>query len=751
MATTGRVTRWGAGWRSRGGGHNERVVELVRRGAPASGGASLRGAFTIRRPPAGRGRLALISALATGIPLAAGQLTGHLSLGLTATLGAVTAIYYPRSSWRYRARALPLVAVGAAAAATVGATAGGNPWRTALAVASVAFVATLLFAALLAPPPGAVPIVVACAVATQLPPGIARIETRAALTLAGAVFAYLLIMIGARRDRAGPSRRAVAGALEALATMVDTLGTGRTEVTRHDAQREIRRAEVIVARDRPGGPLAAIAARLRRVFTRAVDYATLTGHRPQAGVSRRLRNYAAGVAGGQFDPPRGVGVFGWLRAGPARVMGPPDGTGGMPAAGWTGGAAHADVLVNRQDAAGYGQWRRRVAAPPVTGARGGLDSQAAPRRGRDAAGWAWDRLTAAVDEMPSTTGVRPVAPIIAPARDLLADGLRPGSPAWPWAARCGLATSAAALLAIAAGVDRPYWAPVAAATVLEVRTARVAGQHTVQNALGTSLGALAALALLVIPLPVWSLIAIATILQAGVALLSPANSGLGALLVTPLALLLAEFARPGQPALTLIAPRLLDTLLGLVVGLVASLVLWPRAAAHRLPHALADCVGAIGALLANLVAQVPAGGPVPAISAGSATGRAPRRPRPDRRRPPADRRRGAARHHVEATLEWLSEMHAEAENEPGEAARATWPAVVAARRLGYLILLEPSGLHGSLPATAASPEDIRRLFGQLALAIRGKVPLPPREPPQLPPFPPLRREFAALVDAAHRR
>jgi hypothetical protein len=174
----------------------------------------LRGAFTVRRPPAGSGRLALISALATGIPLAVGQLTGHLSLGLMASLGAATAIYYPRSSWRYRTRALPVVAVGCAAAATVGATAGRNPWSTGLVIATVAFLATLLFTALLAPPPGAVPIVVACAAATQLPPGAARIGTLAALTLGGAAFAYLLSMVGARRYRAGPSRRAVATALE---------------------------------------------------------------------------------------------------------------------------------------------------------------------------------------------------------------------------------------------------------------------------------------------------------------------------------------------------------------------------------------------------------------------------------------------------------------------------------------------------------------------------------------------------------
>ncbi|MBL7546531.1 FUSC family protein [Frankia sp. AgB1.9] len=724
------------------GGHSA-WVELVRRGAPVSGRVSLRGAFTVRRPPPGRGRLALVSALATGIPLIVGELTGQLALGLTATLGAVTAIYYPRSSWRYRARALPVVAVGSAAAGTVGALSGGNPWRTAIAVAAVAFVATVLFAALLAPQPGAVPIVVACAVATQLPPGIANIGTRAGLTLAGAAFAYLLTMIGARGDQTGPSRRAVAEALKALATMSDTVGTKQTEVTRHDAEREIRRAEVIVARDRPGGALAAIAARLRRVFTRIVDYAALTGRPPPDSVARRLLDYAADVASGRYDPGRGTGARRWRP--PPRPRAAAAGDTALATA-WTGASARASSLVHRAAAPGRRPQRTRSSSRTAAAERGTRTGRAAARRGHDHTSWAWHRLAVTVADLAHPTGVRPLAPIIAPTRDLLADGLRPRSPAWPWATRCCLATAVAALLAIAAGVDRPYWAPVAAASVLEVRTARVAGQHTVQHMLGTTLGALAAFALLTVPLPVWSLIASVMALQAAIELLNPANGGFGALLVMPLTMLVAQVSGPGQSAESLLVSRLVDTLLGLAVGLAASLLLWPRVAGHRLPYALSDCVGAIGALLANLLAEAPGAPPGPRSA-----------PRPNERvgrearRTQRDRRRGAARHHVEATLEWLSEMHVEANNEPGEAARATWPTVVAARRLGYLVLLEPPGLRDALPATAGTPEGIRLLFGQLAAGMRGDAPPPLRQPVQLPPFPPLLREFAALVDSAPQR
>ncbi|MBL7632515.1 FUSC family protein, partial [Frankia sp. CN6] len=412
----------------------------------------------------------------------------------------------------------------------------------------------------------------------------------------------------------------------------------------------------------------------------------------------------------------------------------------------------------------------------------------AQARGGVARAWivAWHRLAVAVDELAAPSAGSP-PPLIPPTRDILLEGLRPDSPAWPWAARCAVATFGAALLAIAAGIERPYWAPVAAAAVLEVRTARVAGQRTVQRAVGTGVGALAAIALLAVPLPVWALIAVATVLQGGVQLLNVANHALGSVLLTPLTLLLVEFARPGIPVEPLIRPRVLDTLLGVMVGLIAAWSLWPRAAARRLPHALAESIDATGALLALELAEAPArDGNAPGSAdwepiPGEPAPGEPAPAEPARRDPVSGRpvsgapapgepagpgltcqvqlsrladqhddqyRRLAARHHVEASLAWLSELQVDAENEPGETARAAWPAVVAARRLGYLVLVEPKELNKALRATRASPEAIRALFDRLARGVMGDSAPPPREPPQLPPFPPLQHEFAALVDAA---
>ncbi|MBX6389221.1 MAG: FUSC family protein [Frankia sp.] len=648
-------------------------------------GAPLRAIFQLNRLPPGRVGIAVIHAVATGVPLTIGWLLGRVPEGLTAALGAVTAVYYPMSSWGYRARALPVVAVGSSIATTVGAAAGGERWRTSLAVAAVAFVATLLKTAIAAPPPGAVPFVVVAAVATQLPPGYVRLEVQAGLTLAGATFAYLLTMVGARWDRAGPTRRAVVRALDALAEMLAALGGPRADATRHEAGQAIRQAEVMAIRDRVDSELADLATSLWGVFQAGVAYGTRHQRPPPPAASARLRSDARHVA----------------RTG-------------------------------------------RVPTVPVwTGVQ---------HRSPD-----WVRLAAAIDDVGMPPAGPTPPPVIPPMRDLLAEGLRRGSPAWPWAARAGLATFGAALLAISAGIERPYWAPVAAATVLEVRTARIASQRSAQRAIGTAIGAAAAFALRAAPLPMWSMIIVATVLQGAAQVLIVANYALGTILLTPLTLLLVEFAHPGIPPSALIGPRIFDTLLGILVGLAAALALWPRAATHSLPRALADCIDATGELLAARLAASPAPQATPSPVEIEADLEAELLGRPTRWIHPAPRADGvthgepdpaaAARHHVEATLTWLSELQADAENEPGASAQAAWPAVVAARRLGYLVLAEPPGLRAALRTTPVSPVTVQSLFERLAAGVLGDAGPPPREPPQLPEFPPLRHEFAAMVDA----
>src|SRR5205823_510491 len=96
----------------------------------------------------------------------------------------------------------------------------------------------------------------------------------------------------------------------------------------------------------------------------------------------------------------------------------------------------------------------------------------------------------------------------------------------------------------------------------------VRGAH---RAVGTLLGLALAAALLVVPLPLPALVLVVVALQAGAELLVGRNYGAALLCITCLALLLGQLAAP-QPVGTLLLERLLQTLLGVAVGVAAAVV-----------------------------------------------------------------------------------------------------------------------------------------------------------------------------------
>jgi uncharacterized membrane protein YccC len=224
-----------------------------------------------------------------------------------------------------------------------------------------------------------------------------------------------------------------------------------------------------------------------------------------------------------------------------------------------------------------------------------------------------------------------------------------------------------------------------------------------------------------------------------------ANYGLATVLVTPLALILVEFARPGTPPSDLVAPRLLDTLLGCVVGLVVVLALWPHAAERRLPRALAGSLAATGELLVLRLAANstgPAGRVGTADCAGTADGMGAGTARAN-----TEAALAAARERLEMALARMTALHADAEDEQlrgRQTADLLWPAVVAARRLGYLVLTAPAGLHGPAPAGLAR---VGAAFQACADAVTGGPQPDDDLVGALPTFAPLRTEFTACADA----
>lgn len=219
------------------------------------------------------------------------------------------------------------------------------------------------------------------------------------------------------------------------------------------------------------------------------------------------------------------------------------------------------------------------------------------RRSRaETAGIAGRHLAAELAERPHLLRPDPVAPA-GSSRVWL------GGPAVPVAARVVLgallAGVAATLLARDAGPGHGYWAAVSAVAVLQTPNLLGSVHRTTQRAAGTVLGVV--LAAMVMPLlqGPWAYVAAIVLLQVVAELLVVRNYGLAMLAVTPLAILAGELAHQA-PAAELLRDRVVQTLLGCVIGLLCALLIRNRAAVRHLAGVTAACRSAVDDLRARL-------------------------------------------------------------------------------------------------------------------------------------------------------
>lgn len=172
------------------------------------------------------------------------------------------------------------------------------------------------------------------------------------------------------------------------------------------------------------------------------------------------------------------------------------------------------------------------------------------------------------------------------ARRALLRSLAPGSPLLPIGARVLIGCALAGYASQAAGVGRPYWAIVTAASLYQANVT-LTWNRALQRTLGNLLGVLVFAAVLPVsrtgPL---ALIGFCLLFGFAAEALITRNYWLGSIAVTPMALLVLEFGGT-HPAGELIGDRVLDTVIGAAVGLLAAMLVTNRRATGRLEKALA--------------------------------------------------------------------------------------------------------------------------------------------------------------------
>ncbi|WP_405970316.1 FUSC family protein [Streptomyces sp. NBC_00988] len=180
-------------------------------------------------------------------------------------------------------------------------------------------------------------------------------------------------------------------------------------------------------------------------------------------------------------------------------------------------------------------------------------------------------------------------------------------PLTPLVLRTALGCALAGYVSLALGVGRPYWALVTAASLYQANITLTWGRG-VQRVVGNLAGVLvfAAVAPLAHAHPA-ALVLCCLAFNFGAEALIGRNYWLGSVCVTPMALLITEFARAQQPG-ELIAERVVDTLVGALVGLVAAAVVTNRRATDRIEEALTAVERARERAARLLAEQAPARG-----------------------------------------------------------------------------------------------------------------------------------------------
>lgn len=249
------------------------------------------------RPGPWRLAFAVRSAAAMGGCALTGWLLGDQAAGLTATLGAFTALYGSGRPFLHRAGLLAAIAVGLAACVALGVltAAVASPWPGVFAAALIALVASFLCSALLVGPPGAYLFTLACAAATNMHGHGGDVGRIALLVLAGGAVAWALQMAGALWRPRGPEERAVAAAAAAVADYIEASAHGPADMQRHATAIILHETWLTLAARQPAGlrkdgrlhRLRALSRELHRLFGEAIATAGQPGRDKDAAAAAR--------------------------------------------------------------------------------------------------------------------------------------------------------------------------------------------------------------------------------------------------------------------------------------------------------------------------------------------------------------------------------------------------------------------------------------------------------------------------------
>ncbi|MCX5377336.1 FUSC family protein [Streptomyces sp. NBC_00091] len=303
---------------------------------------------------------------------------------------------------------------------------------------------------------------------------------------------------------------------------------------------------------------------------------------------------------------------------------------------------------------------------------------------------------------------------------------------WRYGLRLALCIGLAQSLVSLIEVERSYWVALTVTFVLKPDFGSVFSR-AVLRALGTAAGlVLAAAVLAEVPRGWWD-VPVMVLLAALIPAFSAKGYAFQTAAITPVILLLSD--QLNHEGFDLILPRLVDSLIGCAIALVAGYLLWPESWHTRIGDRLADAVDDAARYVERAFAPV----------TGEAALRAARQSRLQ------------ARRRIYRDLSGVRSEFQRALTEPpptGSRAAAWWPLVVAVERIVDATTAARVRVnHGAEPPAAGEVDRIARQLRELAERVRAsptpvRVDLPPEDDTSSV-LAPVHHELAAARAIAH--
>ncbi len=598
------------------------------------------------------------SGLSSSLPILIGILFDHLQYGLIASIGGFTYLYTKDEPYAQRAVKLFLALLGITLCFTLGSLFADVAWMKTILFGVIGAVSVYVFGALKIPGPSAMFFVLSFAVSTSIPaPNLQAVFLHAGLVFLGGALSWCISMSGWLINPRGPETAAVAKAYRQLASFVGSLGTKSFHAEQHKTVVELRAAETAMK---------------------------------QAKINRKKSSFAHRLF---LLNQKAEGLFIFVMA----------------------AANDFNPAVSKKAQAVIETFASEMATlkkhKKIRDVREEIEELSIKEELRTLL-----LDVNAVLQMKELKETEYIQFSQGSVKTRLKAAFHKRSYVLKNALRYGIIMIVAAAVAYTTNIPRSYWIPLTCAGVMLGATVRATVQRGIQRSVGTILGILIGTGILMLE-PTGIVIAlIVFVLQSTIEIVIVKNYALGTLFITPNALLIAESGHPDKAISYFTSARVIDIVIGSIIGVVGTVLVFKRASSLRLPYLLGDVIRKEGQFLEMLSTEQD------------------------------EEKIKRERNKLQGELVNLRALY---DNVIGEYSKTAvkleglWPAVVATQQLGYMLLASFEGYELS----ETEKRELKETFAQLAAAAEQKRAPKLSNVPTLKHYPIIQGEITALYES----